>query len=226
MKVNVLNQTGIKLEELSLNENVFGVTPHEQAIFDAVQVSNSNLRQGTACTKTRAEVRGGGRKPWKQKGTGRARQGSIRSPQWRGGGIAFGPNAEQNYSIKQNRKEARLALKSALSIKYNEGSLIVVDSIKSEVGKTKEMLKILEDLKAKGKTLFVVSEDTTTYETILSLNNLGNVAMVFADKIEYEGEDGEIKTYFDLGINVYDLLNSDTVVMTVEALKNIQEELA
>ncbi len=226
MKVNVLNQTGTKIEELQLNKDVFGVAPHQQALFDAVQVSNSNFRQGTSKVKKRDEVRGGGRKPWKQKGTGRARQGSIRSPQWVGGGVVFGPNGEQNFKIKQNRKEARLALKNALSLKYSEKSLIIVDSIKTQGAKTKEMIKILKDLNAKGKTLVVASEESITYDTILSLNNLGNVAFVFADKIEYKDENDKIIKYFDLGVNVYDLLNSDTVIMTVDALKNIQEELA
>ena len=111
--IDVLNQTGAKVEEVELNKNVFGVKPNENVVYDAVQVYMSNCRQATAKTKKRDEVSGGGRKPWRQKGTGRARQGSIRSPQWRGGGIVFGPTGEQNFKIKQNRKEARLALKSS-----------------------------------------------------------------------------------------------------------------
>ncbi len=225
MKFKVLDQNGNKLEDIDLSKDVFGIEPHEQALYDAVRMYNANSRQATAKTKKRDEVRGGGRKPWRQKGTGRARQGSIRSPQFRTGGVVFGPTGQENYKLKQNKKEARLALKSALSAKVKEKALIVVDNLNVESGKTKDMVKLLETLKAKGKTLVVVSEKSTTYETLLALNNLGNVALLFADKIEFE-EEGQTYTYFDIGVNVYDLLNSDTVIMTVDAIKNIEEVLA
>ena len=139
--MDVLNQTGTKVEEVSLNKDVFGVEVNDSVIYDAVQVYMSNCRQATAKTKKRDEVSGGGRKPWRQKGTGRARQGSTRSPQWRGGGVVFGPTGEQNFKLKQNRKEARLALKSVLSDKVNTKDLILVNEIKCEKPQTKQILK-------------------------------------------------------------------------------------
>lgn len=226
MKTNILNQTGNKIEEISLNKDVFGVTPHNQSIYDAVKLANANLRLANAKTKTRSEVRGGGRKPWKQKGTGRARHGSNRSPIWRGGGKSFGPTGEQNFTLKQNRKEARLALKSALSLKAQNEAIIVIDRIDVESGKTKDLLQVLENLNAKGKTLIVACENTTTLKTLYALSNLKNVALLLADKFEYENENGETAYYYDLGINVYDVLNADTIIFTKDAVTNIEEVLA
>ena len=207
--IDVLNQTGTKVEEVKLNKSVFGVEPKSSVVYDAVQVYMSNCRQATAKTKKRDEVSGGGRKPWRQKGTGRARQGSTRSPQWRGGGVVFGPTGVQNFTLKQNRKEARLALKSVLSEKVASKDLILVNEIKCEKPQTKQIVEMLKTLNAKNKTLFVVSEDSVNYEALLSMSNLQNVMVLFADEI-----------------NVYDVLNSDSVVMTVDAMKSIEEVLA
>ena len=207
--IDVLNQTGTKVEEVELNKNVFGVKPNESVVYDAIQVYMSNCRQATAKTKKRDEVSGGGRKPWRQKGTGRARQGSTRSPQWRGGGVVFGPTGVQNFEIKQNKKEARLALKSVLSEKVANKDLIVVNEIKYEKPQTKQAAEMLKTLNAKNKTLFVVSEDSVNYEALLSMSNLQNVMVLFADEV-----------------NVYDVVNSDSVVMTLDAMKSIEEVLA
>ena len=207
--IDVLNLSGTKVEEYNLDKKVFGVEPNEAVVYDAVQVYLSNSRQATAKTKKRDEVSGGGRKPWRQKGTGRARQGSNRSPQWRGGGVVFGPTGEQNYTIKQNKKEYRLALKSALSAKAKSKSIILVDEIKYEAAKTKTAVEMLNNLKTTNKTLFVVSENSVNYEALMSVANLQNVMVLFTDEI-----------------NVYDVVNSDSIVMTVDAVKTIEEVLA
>ena len=208
-KIDVLNQSGSKIEEIEPNQNVFGIEPNQNVVYDAIQVYMSNSRQATAKTKKRDEVSGGGRKPWRQKGTGRARQGSTRSPQWRAGGIVFGPTGEQNYAIKQNRKEARLALKSVLTEKVNSEDLILVNEIKYEKAQTKQIVELLKTLNTKNKTLFVVSDESVNYEALLSMSNLQNVMVLFADEI-----------------NVYDITNSDSVVMTLDAMKSIEEVLA
>jgi large subunit ribosomal protein L4 len=207
--IDVLNLSGSKVEEYSLDKKVFGVEPNEAVVYDAVQVYLSNTRQATAKTKKRDEVSGGGRKPWRQKGTGRARQGSTRSPQWRGGGVVFGPTGNENYTIKQNKKEYRLALKSALSAKAKSKSIILVDEIKYEAAKTKAAVEMLKNLKTTNKTLFVVSENSVNYEALMSVANLQNVMVLFTDEI-----------------NVYDVVNSDSIVMTVDAVKTIEEVLA
>lgn len=207
--IDVLNQTGAKVEEIELNKDVFGIKSNDSVVYDAIQVYTSNCRQATAKTKKRDEVSGGGRKPWRQKGTGRARQGSTRSPQWRGGGVVFGPTGVQNFNLKQNKKEARLALKSVLSDKVKNKDLILMNEIKCEKPQTKQIVEMLNTLKTKNKTLFVVSEDSVNYEALLSMSNLSNVMVLFADEI-----------------NVYDVLNSDSVVMTVDAMKSIEEVLA
>ena len=158
LTVKVLDQTGKELKELALNEAVFGIEPNQQAMFDAVVMQQASLRQGTADTKGRSEVSGGGRKPWRQKGTGRARQGSIRAPQFRGGGIVFGPTP-RSYSYKINRKVARLALRSYLSTFAAEGTLKVVDKFDLAEIKTKEFVQIMKDLGLDRKVLFVFDED-------------------------------------------------------------------
>ena len=208
-KIDVLNQSGSKIEEIEPNQSVFGIEPNQNVVYDAIQVYMSNSRQATAKTKKRDEVSGGGRKPWRQKGTGRARQGSTRSPQWRAGGIVFGPTGEQNFAIKQNRKEARLALKSVLTEKVNSEDLILVNEIKYEKPQTKQIVELLKTLNTKNKTLFVVSDESVNYEALLSMSNLQNVMVLFADEI-----------------NVYDITNSDSVVMTLDAMKSIEEVLA
>jgi large subunit ribosomal protein L4 len=207
--IDVLNLSGSKVEEYTLDKKVFGVEPNQNVIYDAVQVYLSNTRQATEKTKKRDEVSGGGRKPWRQKGTGRARQGSTRSPQWRGGGVVFGPTGEQNYKIKQNKKEYRLALKSALSEKAKSKNIILVDEIKYDAAKTKTAVEMLNTLKTLNKTLLVVSENSVNYEALMSVANLQNVMVLFADEI-----------------NVYDVVNSDSIVMTVDAVKSIEEVLA
>lgn len=207
--MDVLNQTGAKVEEVELNKNVFGVKPNENVVYDAIQVYMANSRQATAKTKKRDEVSGGGRKPWRQKGTGRARQGSTRSPQWRGGGVVFGPTGVQNFTIKQNKKEYQLALKSVLSEKVKNNDLVILNEIKCEKPQTKAIAEMLKTLNTKNKTLFVVSEDSVNYEALLSMSNLPNVLVLFADEV-----------------NVYDVVNSDSVVMTLDAVKSIEEVLA
>ena len=158
MNYNVVNKLGEVVKEIELNEAVFGVEYNEQCVFDAIMVARSNSRQATAKTKKRDEVRGGGKKPFRQKGTGRARQGSSREPQMVGGGVVFGPTGIQNFKIKQNRKAARLALKSVLSEKVNEQGLIVVDEFNFQEAKTKEFVKVLDAVKAGDKILFVATE--------------------------------------------------------------------
>ena len=206
--INVLNQNGEVVSNVELNDAVWAIEPNEQAMFDAVMVYRANTRQATAKTKTRSEVRGGGKKPWRQKGTGRARQGSIRAPQWRGGGIVFGPTGEQNYKIKMNKKVRVLALKSALSFKNGESALKVVDQFAFEDYKTKEMISCMEKLNATGKTLVVVTEDTADEKAWVSSFNIPNVLFVYSWEF-----------------NVYDILNCDTLIVTEKAIKDIEEVL-
>lgn len=201
----VYNQAGSKVKDITLNDTVFGIEPNQQIMFDAVTLQRASLRQGTHKTKTRTEVRGGGRKPWRQKGTGRARQGSIRSPQWRGGGVVFGPTP-RDYSMKLNRKQRRLALKSALSLKVIESKLVVLEGLSFEAPKTKEMIKTLESLNVNDKALIVTTEGNDNVE--LSARNIPNVKHVDAR-----------------GINVLDLLHYDYVVVTEDAVNDIEEVL-
>lgn len=208
-KISVLNIKGEAVGELNLNKEIFGIEPNNQAIFDAVQVYLSNSRQATAKTKTRDEVSGGGKKPWRQKGTGRARQGSTRSPQWRGGGTVFGPDGNQNFKIKMNRKERKLALRSALSLLVKENNLVVVDSIKLEKKSTKEMVKVMENLKVSGKVLFVIDEEGFNVDSFCSVLNIENVDVLYYDEI-----------------NTYEILNHSKVVFTSDALKVVEEVLA
>ncbi|MBE0700388.1 MAG: 50S ribosomal protein L4, partial [Acholeplasmataceae bacterium] len=152
-KVEILNQSGKKVADLTLSDYVFGIEPHQQALYDVVNAQRAAMRQGTHDVKNRGEIRGGGRKPWRQKGTGRARQGSIRSPQWRGGGVVFGPTP-RSYAIKLNQKVRQLALRSALSYHAANGQLKVVDSINLETPKTKLFQDFMTNLGIEGKTLF------------------------------------------------------------------------
>jgi len=206
MNYNVVNKLGEVVKEIELNEAVFGVEYNEQCVFDAIMVARSNSRQATAKTKKRDEVRGGGKKPFRQKGTGRARQGSSREPQMVGGGVVFGPTGIQNFKIKQNRKAARLALKSVLTEKVNNG-LIVVDEFNFQEAKTKEFVKLLDNVKAGEKILFVATEEDEA--TILSARNLQYVKIVYPQ-----------------GINVYDIVNVDTLLVSEAALKTIEEVFA
>ena len=205
-KIDLLNLKGEKVNDLKLNEEVFSITPNDKVLYDAIILARASLRQGTHSTKNRSEVSGGGRKPWRQKGTGHARQGSIRAVQWVGGG-RYGTPVPRDYSKKQNRKERRLALKSALSHKFNDNEVIVMEELTFRAPKTKEMMTLLNTLKvADKKVLFVV--DDFTENVILASRNIPNVALIAANEL-----------------NVLDLVNSDVVVFTSEAIKKIEEAL-
>ena len=195
-----------KLKDVKLNKELLSIEPNEKVLYDAIILSQASLRQGTHKTKNRSEVRGGGRKPWRQKGTGHARQGSIRSVQWVGGG-RYGTPVPRDYSKKQNRKERRLALQTAFLNLYNEKNIIVVDEIKLSTPKTKEMISVLEELKiADKKVLVVVKELDETI--ILASRNLGNVMVI--EPVE---------------MNVLDLVSTDVVLTTKDTFASIEEVL-
>ena len=204
-KVSVLSQTGASVGEIELNASVFGITPNEAVLFDAVIAQRASLRQGNHKVKNRSAVAGGGRKPWRQKGTGRARQGSIRSPQWRGGGVVFGPTP-RSYAYKLPKKVRRLALKSALSTKVLEQNFIVLDALTFDAPKTKDFKAVLAALEISKKALFVTSE--VNENVILSARNIAGVTVLTAE-----------------GINVLDLLGHDKVVFTQDAVKKVEEVL-
>ncbi|MFJ7668821.1 50S ribosomal protein L4 [Lysinibacillus sp. NPDC097195] len=204
-KVSVLSQTGASVGEIELNEAIFGIEPNEAVLFDAVVAQRASLRQGNHKVKNRSEVAGGGRKPWRQKGTGRARQGSIRSPQWRGGGVVFGPTP-RSYSYKLPKKVRRLALKSALSAKVVEQNFLVLDALTLTAPKTKEFTKILKDLSLEKKSLFVTAD--LDENVALSARNIPGVTVLTAN-----------------GINVLDLLGHDKVVFTKSAVEKVEEVL-
>ena len=203
--VSVYNIEGKEVDKLELSDSIFGVEINEHLVHMAVVNQLANNRQGTQSAKTRSEVRGGGRKPWRQKGTGHARQGSIRAPQWTGGGVVFAP-VPRDYSFKMNKKEKAAAMKSVLSSKVNEEKLIVVDSLDFEAPKTKEMKQILDNLKVE-KALVVVDGDAAN--AILSVKNLPTARGVYSNSI-----------------SVYDVLKYDTVVITKSAVKAIEEVYA
>ena len=205
VSVKVLNMAGEEVSKMNLNAEVFGIEPHQQAMFDAVQVEQANQRQATAKTKVRHEVSGGGKKPWRQKGTGRARAGSSRSPVWVGGGTVFGPVGNQNFKISQNKKEHKLALKSALSLKTKDG-LVVVDEIKFDEKKTKNFVNFLDAIKVGSKALVVVDE--ITEEIFASARNVGYAKVVTPDNV-----------------SVVDLLNVDNLVLSQASAKAIEEAL-
>ena len=205
-KVDVYNVEGKKVSELELKEEVFGVEPNEELVHSVLINYLANQRQGTQSTKTRAEVSGGGRKPWRQKGTGRARQGSIRAPQWIKGGIALGPKP-RSYRYQVNKKERRLAIKSVLSSKVLENTLYVVDAIPMKEIKTKEMVKTLNNIKVEGKTLMILPEKNEIVQK--SARNI-------------EG----VKTSLVNTINVYDLLKYKNLILTVDAVKKLEEVYA
>lgn len=203
--ISVLNMEGKKVGSLELNDAIFATEVKEHLMHKAVVLNLSNNRQGTQNAKTRSEVRGGGKKPWRQKGTGHARQGSIRSPQWKGGGVVFAPKP-RDYSFKMNRKERQAAICSALTTKLNENKLIVLDEFKLNEIKTKAVKKVLEDIKAE-KALIVLGEKDDN--VIFSARNLESVATTLTN-----------------GINVYDILVHDTLVMTKDAVSKIEEVYA
>ena len=205
-KIDVYNIEGKKVSDIELADSVFGIEPNEKIVHSVLVNYLANQRQGTANTKTRAEVSGGGRKPWKQKGTGRARQGSIRAPQWFKGGIALGPKP-RDYRYTVNKKERRLAIRSVLSSKVLENNLVVVDSLAFNEIKTKNMVNALTNLKVEGKTLIVLPEKNENVQ-----NSARNI----------EG----VKTSLVNTINVYDLLKYNKLVLTVDSVKNLEEVYA
>ena len=205
-KVDVYDMKGKKVSDVELAESVFGIEPNEAIVHSVLVNYLANQRQGTQSTKTRAEVRGGGKKPWRQKGTGRARQGSIRAPQWIKGGIALGPKP-RSYSYTVNKKERRLALKSILSSKVTENELTVVDKLEVKEIKTKTMVKALADLKVEGKTLIVLPENNQN---------------VFMSARNIEG----VKTTALNNINVFDLLKYTNLILPLDTVKKIEEVYA
>ena len=205
-KIDVYDINGKKVKELELNEAVFGFEPNEAVVHSVLVNFLANQRQGTQSTKTRSEVSGGGRKPWRQKGTGRARQGSIRAPQWIKGGIALGPKP-RSYKYTVNKKERQLAVKSVLSSKVLENELVVVDSLPLNEIKTKEMVKALSNLKVEGKALIMLPEKNEKVQK--SARNI-------------EG----VKTTLVNTINVYDLLKYNNLVVTLDTVKKLEEVYA
>ena len=207
MKLDVLDLTGKKVGDVELNDTVFACKVNEQAIFDAVLRQQSSLRQGTHDTKGRSEVSGGGKKPYRQKGTGRARQGSIRATQYRGGGVPFGPTP-RSHTFKLNRKVRRLALRSGLTLKASEKNLLCVENVEMKQIKTQDAVKVLKDLGIEKKALFVVDYEEDFNNCYMSMRNLGNVVMTSVE-----------------GLNIFDLVNADKLVMTRAAADRIGEVL-
>ena len=205
-KIDVYDIKGKKVSDVELNENVFGIEPNENIVHEVLINYLANQRQGTQSTKTRSEVRGGGRKPWRQKGTGRARQGSIRAPQWIKGGIALGPKP-RSYSYTLNKKEKRLAIKSILSSKVLEKELTVVDKLELKEIKTKSMVKAFADLKLTGKTLVVLPEKNLNVQA--STNNIEGAKTILVNEI-----------------NVYDLLKYTNLVLPLDTVKKLEEVYA
>lgn len=201
----VFNQTGAEMGKMTLKKEIFGVEPNMQVVYDVVNAERAAMRQGTHKTKNRTEVSGGGRKPWRQKGTGRARQGSIRAPQWRGGGIVFGPTP-RSYSVKVNKKVVKLAVKSLLSSRLSTKDLVVVDEFNLEDFKTKTLVQILANLKVEGKTLVITDEEN--YNLFKAGANIPNVYV-------------QTKAH----LSVYDLINADKYVITKAAVKKYEEDL-
>ena len=205
-KIDVLSLKGEKVKDIKLEDNIFNIEPNDAVLKDAIVAARAGARQGTASVKTRSEVAGGGRKPYRQKGTGNARQGSIRAPHYRHGGIVFGP-VPRDYSKKMNKKEKRLALKSALSYKVLDKELVVVEALNFETNKTKEMVNLLNSLNLTNhKVLVCVNE--LTENVCLAARNLGNVKVVLPTEV-----------------NTYDLVLSDNLLITEEALKTLEEVL-
>ena len=204
-KVSLFNQAGSSVGEIELNDKVFGIEPNESVLFEAIISQRASLRQGNHKVKNRSEVAGGGRKPWKQKGTGRARQGSIRSPQWRGGGVVFGPTP-RSYSFKLPKKVRRLALLSALSTKVREESIVVLEGLAFDAPKTKDFVKVLSNLSIDKKALFVTADLDET--VALAARNIPGITVVSAT-----------------GINVLDLIGHNKLVMTKAAVEKVEEVL-
>jgi len=206
-KLNVLNVKGEKVGNIEANANVWAIVPNDAVIYDAVRLARNAERQGTADTKTRSEVSGGGAKPWRQKGTGRARQGSTRAPHWYHGGVVFGPHPNRNYTTKQNRKERGLALRSVLSYKVIESELIVLDEIKLASNKAKDFKALMNDLKLKKNILIVVKD--LDENLVLASRNFKNVILLTYDEV-----------------NVLDVITADKMVITKDAFKALEEVLS
>ncbi len=206
LKVQVLDQLGNKVKDLELNENIFGVEPNTQVLYDVVNAQRAAMRSGTHATKTRGEVRGGGKRPWRQKGTGRARHGSIRSPIWRGGGVTFGPQANKVYKVKVNKKAARLAYKSIFSLRLTNEQLVIVDKLELEEAKTKNFQEVYNHLVGEGKVLFVDVE--LSENVLLASRNIPTVRVETASHT-----------------SVFDLADTNKVVLTVDAVKYFEEAL-
>ena len=205
MQVSVHNMAGKTVSEIELRDDIFGLEPHEAVMHQALVRQLANARQGTASTKTRGQVSGGGRKPWRQKGTGRARQGSIRAPHWKGGGVVFGPHP-RSYRQRMPRKMRRLALKSALSVKAAEGSIVLVDDLLMAAPRTKDMLGVLDNLKVESSALILLPERDWNVEK--SVSNIPDV-----------------KTLRTTCLNVIDILNYETLILPVKALESIEQFL-
>jgi len=206
-KLDIINAKGEKVKDIKLEDNIFIKEPNDAVLYNAIVLAQASLRQGTHKAKTRSEVSGGGRKPWRQKGTGNARQGSIRATQWRGGGIVFGPTP-RDYSKKQNKKERRLALKSALGYKVINKELVIVDDIKFETSKTKEMMSFLTNLNMVNEKVLIVLPELDE-NICLASRNLGNVKVIRTDEV-----------------NTLDVVTADKMVITENALKMVEEALS
>lgn len=205
MKIDVLNIAGEKVDTIELNDAIFGIEPNLDLLHRAVVMQNANLRQGTAKTKTRAEVRGGGRKPWRQKGTGRARHGSIRSPIWVGGGLAFGPTP-RNYRTRMNKKMRRLALKSALSVRAQDNKVVVLDTIELKDGKTKEVATMLKNINVDNAILVTEAKNDLL---VRAARNIPTLKLAPVN-----------------GLNVRDLLKYQNLILTRDAVRQIEEVYA
>ena len=206
-KLSVLNIKGEKIGDITLEKSVFGITPNDAVLYDAITLARNSQRQGTASTKTRSEVSGGGRKPWRQKGTGRARQGSIRAAQWYHGGVVFGPKPRDYDNKRMNRKERRLALRSALAYKEIDKAIVVVDSLAVETNKTKDMKAILSSLNVADKKILMVVEELND-NLIMATRNLANIVLLETSEI-----------------NTLDVISADVLVMTKAAAEKLGEVL-
>ena len=206
-KIDIINQSGEKVKNINLKDNVWNIEPNDAVLHSDIVAKMANARQSSASTKTRSEVSGGGRKPWRQKGTGNARQGSIRATQWRGGGIVFGPTPNKNYKKKVNKKEKRLALLSALSYKVIDKELVVIDEIKFETNKTKEMTALLNKLNLTNNKVLVVLDELDE-NVCLASRNLANVKIVLFNEL-----------------NSLDLVSADNLLITESALNKLEEVL-
>ena len=204
--IEVKNASGAKAEELGLNDAVFGIEPNIHVMHQVVRAQRAGWRQGTHNTKTRGQVRGGGKKPWRQKGTGRARQGTIRAPHWTGGGVVFGPHP-RSYAFRVNNKEIKLSMRSALSAKLADGKLTIVEEFDFEEPKTQAAVAVMEDLGLEGRTTIIIGDDNVN--AYLSFRNLPKVTVIPASMM-----------------NTYDFLDNKNLVITTEALKRIEEVLA